>query len=153
VWRESESGRTITFDPLFPKGTPLPAAGEAPVTIARRYSPVHNVGHFRYLECSHLTDDGVPAGDITVWDEILFPFDPASESETNLSGVAVQYSAAAQEQQVEERYSCDASGSVEVQISNKTAGYTRTYRLGRWSAKTDPVSTPGRKKKTKAEAR
>ena len=152
VWRESQSGRTVTFDPLFPKGTPLPGAGEPPFTIARRYAPVHNVGHFRYLECSHLTDDGVPTGDITVWDEILFPFDPAVQNEPNLDAVPVGYSLAAQQQQIEERYECNASGSVEVQIGNKTAGYVRTYRLGRWSAKTEPV-TPGRKKKAKVEGR
>ncbi len=153
VWRESEAGRVVTFDPLFPKGTPVPAPGEAPVTIARRYSPVHNVGHFRYLECSQLTDEGVPTGDITVWDEILFPFDPEKQLETDLSAVPVEHSSSAQEQQIEERYSCDASGSVEVQIGNKTAGYSRTFRLGRWSAKTEPVSTPGRKRKIKAETR
>ncbi|HYP07578.1 MAG TPA: Hsp70 family protein [Bryobacteraceae bacterium] len=152
VWRESQAGKAVTFDPLFPKGTPLPAPGEAPVTIARRYSPVHNVGHFRYLECSHLTEDGVPTGDITVWDEILFPFDPALQADANLEDVHVEYSIGAQQQQIEERYACNASGGVEVQIGNKSAGYTRTYRLGRWSAKTEPV-TPGRKKKTKVESR
>jgi hypothetical protein len=152
VWRESDGGRIVTFDPLFPKGTPLPAAGEAPVTIARRYSPVHNVGHFRYLECSQLSDTGNPTGDITVWDEILFPFDPDVAAEPDLAAVPVAYSFNAQQHQIEERYACNASGGVEVQIGNKTAGYTRTYRLGRWSTKTEPV-TPGRKKKAKVEGR
>ena len=27
VWREGDSGRRVTFDPLFPKGTPLPRPG------------------------------------------------------------------------------------------------------------------------------
>jgi hypothetical protein len=152
VWRESQGGRTVTFDPLFPKGTPLPGPGEAPFTIARRYAPVHNIGHFRYLECSHLTDEGVPTGDITVWDEILFPFDPALQGEPTLQALPVEYSTAAQEQQIEERYSCNASGGVEVQIGNKTAGYVRTYRLGRWSTGADSV-VPGRKKKAKVEGR
>jgi hypothetical protein len=152
VWRESESGRRVLFDPLFPKGTPLPAAGEAPVQITRRYSPVHNVGHFRYLECSHLTDDGRPTGDITVWDEILFPFDPSLIEEKDLSAVQVHYSLPAEAQQIEERYSCYASGTVEVQISNKTSNDARTFRLGRWGARTEPV-VPGRKRKVKAEGR
>ncbi|MGH9632610.1 MAG: Hsp70 family protein, partial [Bryobacteraceae bacterium] len=50
VWREAESGRTITFDPLFPKGASLPGPGDPPLAISRRYCPVHDVGHFRYLE-------------------------------------------------------------------------------------------------------
>jgi molecular chaperone DnaK (HSP70) len=30
VWREGDGGRRVIFDPLFPKGTPLPAPGEHP---------------------------------------------------------------------------------------------------------------------------
>ena len=131
VWREGDGGQRVIFDPLFPKGTPLPGPGEHPVEIRRRYTPVHNVGHFRYLECSHLSDDGQPAGDITVWDEVQFPFDPALQ---NSNGVPVARSDAAQSHQIEERYSGDASGTVTVTITNLTAGYERQYRLGRWAA-------------------
>lgn len=138
VWREGDSGRKVIFDPLFPKGTPLPGPGEEPVEIRRRYAPVHNVGHFRYLECSQLNDEGQPAGDITVWDEIQFPFDPALQ---NSNGVPVQRSEEAQAQQIEEKYSGDASGTVTVTITNLTAGYERQYRLGRWAAK-EPTSAP-----------
>ena len=77
VWREADSGRRVIFDPLFAKGTPLPGPGEPPLVQSRQYTPAHNIGHFRYLECSQLTEDGRPAGDITVWDDIRFPFDPA----------------------------------------------------------------------------
>jgi hypothetical protein len=105
------------------------------VEIRRRYTPVHNVGHFRYLECSQLDDDGQPAGDVTVWDEVQFPFDPALQ---NSNGVPVERSDAAQSQQIEERYSGDASGSVTVTITNMTAGYERKYRLGRWAAQETP---------------
>ena len=31
VWRESEAGRTVTFDPLFPKGAALPGSGPPPI--------------------------------------------------------------------------------------------------------------------------
>jgi molecular chaperone DnaK len=135
VWREGDGGQRVVFDPLFPKGTPLPGPGEQPVEIRRRYTPVHNVGHFRYLECSQLNDDGQPAGDVTVWDEVQFPFDPALQ---NSNGVPVERSDAAQAQQIEERYSGDASGSVTVTITNMTAGYERKYRLGRWAAEETP---------------
>ena len=128
----------MIFDPLFNKGTSLPGPGERPIEIQRLYHPVHNVGHFRYLECSHLGGDGQPSGDVTVWDEIQFPFDPALRE---ANGVPVVHSDAAPSQQIEEKYSSDASGAVTVTISNKTAGYERQYRLGRWaSAATKPRS-------------
>ena len=84
VWREADAGRTVVFDPLFSKGTQLPAPGEPPLVQSRQYTPVHNIGHFRYLECSHLTDEGCPAGDITVWDDIRFAFDPALRNNSDL---------------------------------------------------------------------
>ncbi len=77
VWREGDAGRRMVFDPIFPRATRLPGAGEPPLSVRRTYSPVHNVGDFRYLEASQVGEDGQPSGDITVWDEILFPFDPA----------------------------------------------------------------------------
>ena len=149
VWREADSGRRVIFDPLFTKDFALPAAGESPLEIRRRYSPVHNVGHFRYLECSHVDDDGQPAGDVTVWDEIQFPFDPAVR---DMDNVPVEHSDAAAAQEIEERYQCGASGSVTVSITNLTAGYERQYRLGRWAAKEAPaVARPRRvPRKTKA---
>ena len=157
VWREGDSGSRVIFDPLFNKGTALPAPGERPLVIQRRYQPVHNVGHFRYLECSHLAVDGQPAGDVTVWDDIRFPFDPAVR-ELN-GGVPIEYSAAARSQQIEEKYSSDANGAVAVTISNTTAGYQREYRLGRWASKAAPVvsakprSRPAKSKTAAAETR
>ena len=60
VWREADSGCRIVFDPLFATGTALPAPGDPPLSICRGYSPVHNIGHFRFLECSHRSVDGAP---------------------------------------------------------------------------------------------
>lgn len=137
VWREGDSGRVIVFDPLFNKGTPLPGPGEQPLEICRHYTPVHNVGHFRYLECSHLGEDGQPAGDVTVWDEIRFPFDPALRDQ---DGAKVEHCEAARSQEIEEKYSSDASGTVTVSIANLTAGYQRQYRLGRWASSDAPVT-------------
>ena len=151
VWRERASGREVTFDSLFPKGTPLPARGEANIGIRRRYHPVHNIGHFRYLECSHVTDDNRPTGDISVWDEIRFPFSPAVAERTELDNLPVVYESSAEQQLIEESYSVDAAGTVEVKISNTSAGYSRVYRLGKWAAKSEPVR-PGRRRRTKAEA-
>lgn len=145
VWREGDAGRRITFDALFAKGTVLAGPGERPVEIRRRYSPVHNIGDFRYLECSHLDEAGQPTGDVTVWDEIRFPFDP-SLRELNGEVVPVSYSPLASRQTIEEAYTCDASGTVGVRITNLTSGYSRDYRLGRWADK-EAVLTPGKRTK------
>ncbi len=146
VWREAEGGRDIVFDSLFPKGTPLPGPGEPPLLLRRSYKPVHNVGHFRYLECSQRTQDGRPIGDIAVWDEIRFPFDAGLQSTGDLSRITVSHAISAADQEIEEVYSCDASGSVAVTIQNLSADYQRSYRLGRWAGKDAPV-IPGRPKK------
>lgn len=144
VWRETEGGRSVVVDPIFPAGTRLPAQNEPPAKVVRQYAPVHNVGHFRYLESSEVLANGQPAGDIAVWDEILFPFDPALR-DAALEKIGVERSAAVAGQRIEETYTCDAAGSVTVSIANLTAGYSRQYRLGRWSGKpavVKPVAQP-----------
>jgi molecular chaperone DnaK (HSP70) len=140
VWREGDAGRRIIFDALFQKGAALPGPGEGALEIRRSYRPVHNLGHFRYLECSHLDDDNQPRGDVTVWDEIQFPFDPAL---LDADSAQVEHSASAPSQEIEEAYSIDASGTVTITITNLSAGYQRIYSLGRWAAK-DAVVTPGK---------
>lgn len=147
VWREADSGTRIVFDPLFPKGTSLPGPGETPLVNHRAYCPVHNVGHFRYLECTNRGEHGEPKGEITVWDEIRFPFDPALQGQEGLDQIPVEHTHSAAGQVIEETYSCDASGTVSVSITNRTGGYSRQYRLGRWAGHDAPV-VPGKKKKT-----
>jgi actin-like ATPase involved in cell morphogenesis len=147
VWREAESGSRVIFDPLFEKGLSLPQAGAKPLAIRRHYSPVHNVGHFRFLECSHRAVDGGPSGEVTMWDEIYFPFDAALQNTADLQSLAVDYSAAAARQRIEELYECDTGGAIAVTISNTTSGFSRTFRLGRWSMEPKSVKASGRKKK------
>ncbi|HEY6293263.1 MAG TPA: hypothetical protein VI455_17060, partial [Terriglobia bacterium] len=148
VWREAEGGRGVSFDPLFAKGTALPPPGDPPLEQSRRYGAVHNIGHYRYLECSHLTEDGRPAGDITVWDDIRFPFDAALQDEKNLSDLPVSYLAGTAAE-AEERYTCDAGGTLTVTVGNLSAGYGRRYRLGRWAAPESPIvpAQPGKRRK------
>ena len=146
VWREGDEGRSVTFDPLFPKGTPLPTRDEPALEISRYYCPVHNVGVFRYLECSHIDAGTRPAGDITVWDEIRFPFDPQLGE---IDETPVQHLDRVRHQTIEEKYVCDAGGAVTVTIRNDTAGYSRDYRLGRWAAKEAPI-TPGKPMSSRA---
>jgi len=146
VWREAEGGRAVVFDPLFPKGTLLPEPGAPPLVSHRRYSPAHNIGHFRYLECGHLADDGRPAGDLTLWDEIRFPFDPVLRSNEAVKHAPVVHVGPGSLHEVEESYSCDSSGVVTVTISSLGDNYSREYRLGRW-APGNILIVPGRKKK------
>jgi molecular chaperone DnaK (HSP70) len=149
VWREADAGTKIVFDPLFAKGIQLPAAGQPALAIRRTYHPVHNIGHFRFLECSHCASDGTPSGEITLWDEIYFPFDPAHESDNHLNLVQVDYSHAANRQRIEELYECDSSGAITVTISNKCNGFTKSFRLGRWSTDSKPMKPTKRRAKAR----
>jgi molecular chaperone DnaK (HSP70) len=138
VWREADQGRQVTFDLLLPGGIDLPDPGQAPFRIVRSYQPVHNIGYFRYVECSRLGTDLQPLGDITAWDEIRFPFDPVLKDSSDLSSEPITAGRQSTGDWVEEEYSCDSSGQIKVTIANRSAGYGREYRLGRWS---DPAST------------
>jgi molecular chaperone DnaK len=154
VWREADHGSRFAFDPLFSKGTRLPAAGDVPLMISRQYSPVHNIGHFRFLECSHRSPYGDPTGEVTVWDEIRFAFDPKLSQLDNLQAQPVLVSSDAASQNIRESYMCDASGSITVTIENCTSNYSRTFRLGRWSQDEKPLSPVRRgRKKTATSAR
>ncbi len=133
LWRESDHGENITFDIIFPRGAKLPAPGEPALRSLRRYRPVHNIGYFRYLECSHLGHHGEPTGEITNWDEILFPFDHDLQSHADLTHQQVNHIAVPQSYLVEEDYACDASGNLQVTISTQATGYARAYKIGNWS--------------------
>lgn len=146
VWREAEAGRDVFFDPLFAKGTTLPGPGDQQLVVNRSYHPVHNIGHFRYLECSRLAQDGRPAGDLTLWDEIRFPFDESLRERPSLSDVQITHFQLAAHQEVQERYTCDSSGAVAVTIASATDGFSREYRLGRWAAH-GAALVPGRGRK------
>jgi molecular chaperone DnaK (HSP70) len=146
LWRESDHGESVTFDVLFPRGLELPPTGKQTLHVSRSYRPAHNVGHFRYVESSGLGGNGQPSGDLTIWDEIRFPFDPALRDKQDLGSIAVTRAGDTSGEWIEEEYSCDASGMVRVLISNKTAGYTREYSLGRWAGRPAGVVREPRKK-------
>jgi molecular chaperone DnaK (HSP70) len=145
VWREADAGHNVWFDPLFQKGLALPGPDETPIEIHRDYQSVHNIGHFRYLECSHLDETGRPSGDIAVWDEIRFPFSPRLKGSTDMSAEPVVL---AEPQQVEETYTADAGGTLQVTIANRSAVFSRTYRLGHWGdSPAEPPVKPGSKRR------
>lgn len=129
VWREGESGQRVVFDPIFTKETPLPQPGQPPLIARRRYQPVHNVGRFRFLECSALRPGGEPAGDILSWNEAVFPLDPGLAQSPHPEHLSVERAPGVESHLIEEVYQCDAAGVIEVTIANLTAGYSRTYRI------------------------
>ncbi|MBI2685648.1 MAG: Hsp70 family protein [Acidobacteria bacterium] len=147
VWREADGGARVRFDPLFAKGSPLPNQGEPPLARSREYQAVHNIGHLRFLECSRLTAESQPAGEITVWDEIHFPFDPALRDAADLETRPVFH--IADHQRIGESYSCGTGGDLQVTIANLDSGYERTFRLGRWGARSQPI-VPGKKRSAPA---
>ncbi|HQQ76035.1 MAG TPA: Hsp70 family protein [Thermoanaerobaculia bacterium] len=127
VFREAGGGEDVAFDTIFEKGTRLPAPGEAPVVVTRRYRAAHDVGHFRFLECSRLTD-GRPDGDVTPWDEAYFPFDPALRS-SDLAAAPVRRREDGPE--VAETYALGSEGAVTVTVTDAKDGFARTFRLTR----------------------
>ena len=133
VWREADDGRNVVFDVLFPRGVKLPSRGEEPLRIVRSYRPMHNIGHFRYLECAQLGANDQPQGEINNWDEIRVPFDPELRDSSDLAGQPVQRHAPTQEGWIQEEYTCDANGDVRVKIRDTVNEQTSEHRLGRWS--------------------
>jgi molecular chaperone DnaK (HSP70) len=133
VWREADDGRNVVFDVLFPRGVKLPSRGEEPLRIVRSYRPMHNIGHFRYLECAQLGANDQPQGEINNWDEIRVPFDPELRDSSDLAGQPVQRHALTKEGWIQEEYTCDANGDVRVNIRDTVTKQTSEHRLGRWS--------------------
>ncbi|MEM6993381.1 MAG: Hsp70 family protein [Myxococcota bacterium] len=127
VWREADAGRDKVFDAILSKET-LPEPGAA-VVVERRYRPAHRVGHLRFLECTALTDEGQPAGDLTPWEEVRFPYDPALR-DGELDGRPAERRCGELDEEIVETYTHAPDGTIEVAIENRTRGYRRRYALG-----------------------
>jgi molecular chaperone DnaK (HSP70) len=127
VFRESGEGEDVVFDTIFEKGTALPPPGETPVVVTRTYRAAHDVGHFRFIECSRLTD-GRPDGDVTPWDEAFFPFDERLRT-ADLSSAAIRRRADGPG--IAETYALGSEGAVTVTVTDSTDGFSRTFRLTR----------------------
>jgi len=131
VFREARAGADVVFDPIVPKDASLPADGLSPLVVSRRYRAAHNIGHFRFVECSRLVN-GRPDGDVTPYDPVLFPFDPALYDREDLGRQPVgRYNDVEDGPDVEERYVVAPSGAVEVTLTSQPTGFERTFRLER----------------------
>jgi molecular chaperone DnaK len=128
VFREALAGEDVCFDPIVPKGAQLPTAGQPPFVVTRTYRAAHNIGHFRFVECSRLRD-GRPDGDVTPYEPVFFPFDPDLDDDDDLQRRPVRRRDGGPD--VEERYVVTPGGAVEVTLTTRPARLSRTFRLAR----------------------
>ncbi len=128
VFREAAAGREIVLDPIFAREEVLPSSSE-PVVCTRAYRAAHNIGHFRFFECSAVDDGGKPRGDMALCRDVLFPFDPDLAGQADLGSIPVERRFESGPQIVE-HYSLDHNGIVHVRIQNADNGYERAYRIG-----------------------
>jgi molecular chaperone DnaK (HSP70) len=124
VFREAKDGRDIAFDVLLDKQAILSGGLES----RRRYRAAHNVGHFRFVECSDIAVDGTPRGDITPYADVFFPFERALQ----VSGAdprAAPVERIMDGPVIEECYRVDEHGVVSVTLSDLDTGFERTFHL------------------------
>jgi molecular chaperone DnaK (HSP70) len=125
VWREGEHGRAKVFDPILLKDTRAPE--DSPIVVQRSYWPVHPVGHLRFVECTDLDAHGQPAGDLTPWVNLYFPYDPSLSAVDDLSQIPVSRGHGSGSGEIVETYTYSADGSLTITIQNRTHGYQRKY--------------------------
>jgi hypothetical protein len=126
LWREK--GKDKVFDPIFLKDRQVdPGTGRLRVT--RTYRPVHNIGVLRYLECSSIGEAEQPEGDIGLWRDVFFPYDPKLRDRKDLQKTLIEKHPDAASQEVTEVYEYDDRGIIQVEIENKTSGYKRLFTL------------------------
>lgn len=135
VFREEDGGARATYDAILTRDLALPRAGDPPLVIERRYRAAHDLGHYRFFECSDFDAGGAPRGEIAPLTDVRFPFARALQeklarhSDATLADWPV-HRLAQEGPLVVERYAVDASGMVEVTITDLESGYHTTSRLG-----------------------
>jgi molecular chaperone DnaK (HSP70) len=128
VWREGERGLEKVFDPIIEKKMGDDAAG--PLCVQRSYRPMHAVGRLRFVECTELDERGQPQGEVTPWESVLFPYDPALAHHHELERFSDSRASGELDEEILETYEYTEAGLIRVAIENKSAGYRREYVLG-----------------------
>lgn len=128
VFREAKDGAEVAFDRIFNGNTLLPGATGHHVEV-RSYRPMHNVGHYRFVECGWLDDAGTPAGDITPYEDVLFPFEAALQADPKAAERAPVRRATTPFSVVEERYELDDNGVIVVTIRDTETGFEKRAEL------------------------
>jgi molecular chaperone DnaK len=129
--RLREHGQLEVMDTIFPAGTPIPRRGEPPLERMAWYRPAHNIGHLRYLECSSIGSDGLPADGARAWSDILFPYDPACPLTASLSTDQILATDRFGGEPVCEVYRCDNDGVITVELRRPSLGDSRCYEIFR----------------------
>jgi molecular chaperone DnaK (HSP70) len=129
VFREGNGGAEVTFDPIFSHDVSLPNRKSRREVVERTYRAQHNVGHFRYVECSEVDTSGRPLGDMASFSDIYFPFDRRlRENKVKLGSVDVRRFDEVGPL-IRETYALSPHGIVEVRIENLDDHYELAYRL------------------------
>ena len=95
------------FAPIFEKGTKIPVDKRIEIY------PTHNIGHYRYLECTDYYNN-MPISP-RMWSEIFFPYDP----KWNLSDIPTKDDIKdiyLDNNKVIEEFSCDENGIITVNM-------------------------------------
>lgn len=130
VFRLADHGHREIFAPIFEAGTRLPARGAAPLERHVEYSPRHNIGHLRYLECTAVDERGIPALGVRAWSDVLFPYDPAIPVGERITASDVCSRDDLAATAVRETYACDGDGVISVRFS-RPDGQTRAFEIFR----------------------
>ena len=125
VFREAGGGRQLAFDPILDRQVAVPATGQSALT--RKYRAAHNIGWFRFVEYGDVDAAGQPRGDIMPFAEVVFPFDPALQAGGDLTAVPVVRRERGP--LIQETYTIDQHGIVQVRLADLDTGFERSYRL------------------------
>jgi hypothetical protein len=89
---------------------------------------VHNIGHFRFIECSSLTTDKAPSGDITHVAQVVFPFAVSLQQKPVLDLTPIPITRVSSgEHWIEEVYEVDAAGIITLVMTDLQTGYKQTH--------------------------
>jgi hypothetical protein len=89
---------------------------------------MHNVGHFRFIECASLNDKREPGGDISPHRTIHFPFAPDARNGAPVEDVPIRR-LDSEGPLIEECFEVDAAGIVAVTIRDLQDGYSQRFVL------------------------
>ncbi|GAB3883896.1 Hsp70 family protein [Terrabacter terrigena] len=136
VFRERDGGAAVSFDPVLDRslhtGEALADSQHAePVVVTRRYRAAHNIGWFRFVEYSSVDDQGEPRGDLAPVAQIVFPFDPALQEAVDEGSELRELPIVRLESGplLEERYTVDPAGIIELSLTDLTTGYRQEHVL------------------------
>ena len=128
VWRDAWGGADQWFDRIVCKNGASPEPD--PLVVERWYRPQHTMGRLRFVECSDLTSEGAPAGDVTPRGEVVFPYDAALRDVSD-PREAVPRHIGHEGDEILEQYTVHHDGSIALVIQNRTHGYQRNFLLGK----------------------